>query len=84
MQRDACESMSSGVLSEKPKAQVVAEVARVLADCRDSGRSVTAVFGPAVVHTGAARALARTVGIVTDVGLYLKRPPNELTGVLGG
>jgi len=84
MQRDTCESMSSGVFSEKPKAQVVAEVGRVLADCRDSGRDVTAVVGPAVVHTGAEGAFARTVGIVTDVGLPLGQLPNRLTGVLGG
>jgi lysine-ketoglutarate reductase/saccharopine dehydrogenase-like protein (TIGR00300 family) len=53
--------MSSSVSSEKPKAQVVAEVARMLRDTRAEGRDVIAVVGPAVVHTGAAQHLARLV-----------------------
>ena len=55
------EFMSSAVSSEKPKAQVVAEVARMLRDTRADGRDVIAVVGPAVVHTGAAQHLARLV-----------------------
>jgi lysine-ketoglutarate reductase/saccharopine dehydrogenase-like protein (TIGR00300 family) len=55
------EFMSSAVSSEKPKAQVVAEVARMLRDTRAAGRDVIAVVGPAVVHTGAAGELARLV-----------------------
>ncbi len=55
------EFMASAVSSEKPKAQVVAEVARMLRDTRKAGREVIAVVGPAVVHTGAADQLARLV-----------------------
>jgi len=55
------EFMASAVSSEKPKAQVVAEVARMLRDTREAGREVIAVVGPAVVHTGAADSLARLV-----------------------
>lgn len=60
-ERQAFEFMSSAVSSEKPKAQVVAEVARMLRDTREAGRDVIAVVGPAVVHTGAAGELARLV-----------------------
>jgi lysine-ketoglutarate reductase/saccharopine dehydrogenase-like protein (TIGR00300 family) len=55
------EFMASAVSSEKPKAQVVAEIARMLRDTRKAGREVIAVVGPAVVHTGAAEHLARLV-----------------------
>jgi lysine-ketoglutarate reductase/saccharopine dehydrogenase-like protein (TIGR00300 family) len=55
------EFMSSAVSSEKPKEQVVAEVARMLRDTRAAGRDVIAVVGPAVVHTGAAQHVARLV-----------------------
>ena len=65
--KQTVEFMSSAVSSEKPKAQVVAEVARMLRDTRAAGRDVIAVVGPAVVHTGAANELARLVelGYVT-------------------
>jgi len=59
--RQTFEFMSSAVSSEKPKAQVVAEVARMLRDTRAEGRDVIAVAGPAVIHTGAAEHLARLV-----------------------
>jgi len=55
------EFMASAVSSEKPKAQVVAEVARMLRDTREAGRETIAVVGPAVVHTGAVEHLARLV-----------------------
>lgn len=55
------EFMNSSVSSEKPKAQVVADIARMLREVRATGRDVIAVAGPAVVHTGAARHLARLV-----------------------
>jgi lysine-ketoglutarate reductase/saccharopine dehydrogenase-like protein (TIGR00300 family) len=55
------EFMASAVSSEKPKAQVVAEVARMLRDTREANRDVIAVVGPAVVHTGAVEHLARLV-----------------------
>jgi lysine-ketoglutarate reductase/saccharopine dehydrogenase-like protein (TIGR00300 family) len=59
--KQAFEFMSSAVSSEKPKAQVVNEVSRMLRENRDAGRDVIAVVGPAVVHTGAAQHLARLV-----------------------
>ena len=56
------EFMSSEVSSEKPKAQVIAEIGRMLRDTRERGLDVIAVVGPAVVHTGASEHLARLVG----------------------
>jgi lysine-ketoglutarate reductase/saccharopine dehydrogenase-like protein (TIGR00300 family) len=57
----AFEFMSSAVSSEKPKAQIVHAVARLLREVRAEGRGIIAVVGPAVVHTGAASDLARLV-----------------------
>ena len=55
------EFMGSTVSSEKPRAQIVREVARLLRRVRDEGRLTIAVVGPAVVHTGAAAQLARLI-----------------------
>ena len=55
------EFMASAVSSEKPKAQIVREVARLLRRVRDEGRLTIAVVGPAVVHTGSAAQLARLI-----------------------
>ena len=55
------EFMASAVSSEKPKAQIVREVARLLRQFRAEGRLTIAVVGPAVVHTGAAPSLARLI-----------------------
>jgi len=55
------EFMASAVSSEKPKAQIIHEVARLLRRVRDEGRLTIAVVGPAVVHTGAAPQLARLI-----------------------
>jgi lysine-ketoglutarate reductase/saccharopine dehydrogenase-like protein (TIGR00300 family) len=57
--KHAFEFMNSAVSSEKPKAQIVAEVAKLLRRVKDEGRAAIAVVGPAVVHTGAAGHLAR-------------------------
>lgn len=59
--KQAFEFMASEVSSEKPKAQVVAQVARILRETKVSGKKIVAVVGPAVVHTGAGRDLARLV-----------------------
>ena len=53
--------MGSAVSSEKPKRIVVARVARLMRDMRADGKKIVAVLGPAVVHTGAAPALAKLV-----------------------
>jgi len=55
------EFMSSTVSSEKPKGLVIGEVAALMRETREEGRRILAVVGPAVVHTGAAPALARLV-----------------------
>ncbi|MEZ5125461.1 MAG: TIGR00300 family protein [Thermoleophilia bacterium] len=55
------EFMASAVSSEKPKAQIVREVARLLAQVRSDGKLTIAVAGPAIIHTGAAPHLARLV-----------------------
>jgi len=55
------EFMASAVSSEKPKAQIVREVARELRQVKQQGRLTIAVVGPAVVHTGAAPHLARLI-----------------------
>jgi len=58
-EKGAFEFMNSAVSSEKPKAQIVNEVAKLLRKTKADGRTVIAVVGPAVVHTGAAPHLAR-------------------------
>ncbi len=55
------EFMSSDVSSEKPKALLVGQVAERVRMARQAGARILAVCGPAVVHTGAAPALARMV-----------------------
>jgi lysine-ketoglutarate reductase/saccharopine dehydrogenase-like protein (TIGR00300 family) len=55
------EFMGSAVSSEKPKAQIVHEVARLLRQVKAEGRLTIAVAGPAVIHTGAAPHLARLI-----------------------
>jgi lysine-ketoglutarate reductase/saccharopine dehydrogenase-like protein (TIGR00300 family) len=57
--KQAFEFMNSSVSSEKPKAQIVHEVARLLRRVKSEGKASIAVVGPAVVHTGAAGHLAR-------------------------
>lgn len=61
------EFMASAVSSEKPKALIIREVARLLRKARESQQEVIAVVGPAVVHTGAGPHLARMIegGFVT-------------------
>jgi lysine-ketoglutarate reductase/saccharopine dehydrogenase-like protein (TIGR00300 family) len=55
------EFMASEVSSEKPKALLLAQVAARIRSARQGGGRILAVCGPAVVHTGAAPALARLV-----------------------
>src|SRR5436190_701784 len=55
------EFMASEVSSEKPKALLVADVARRVHRAKTAGGKVLAVAGPAVVHTGAASHLAELV-----------------------
>ena len=60
-EKAAFEFMNSTVSSEKPKAQIVRQVASLLREVRESGQKTIAVAGPAVIHTGAAEHLARLV-----------------------
>lgn len=55
------EFMASEVSSEKPKALLVSQVAERVRAAHERGGRVLFVVGPAVVHTGAAPALARMV-----------------------
>jgi lysine-ketoglutarate reductase/saccharopine dehydrogenase-like protein (TIGR00300 family) len=55
------EFMSSDVSSEKPKGVMIERVAASIRRGRQGGGAVLAVCGPAVVHTGAAPALAAMV-----------------------
>ncbi len=55
------EFMNSEVSSEKPKALVIRDVARMLERVKARGQTIILVVGPAVVHTGAAQHLARLV-----------------------
>ena len=55
------EFMNSEVSSEKPKALVIRDVARMLEKVKGQGKHIIVVAGPAVIHTGASRHLARLV-----------------------
>jgi lysine-ketoglutarate reductase/saccharopine dehydrogenase-like protein (TIGR00300 family) len=57
--KQSFEFMNTYVSTEKPKAQIIAEVARLLRRVKCEGKAAIAVVGPAVVHTGAAGHLAR-------------------------
>jgi lysine-ketoglutarate reductase/saccharopine dehydrogenase-like protein (TIGR00300 family) len=61
------EFMSSTVSSEKPRASLIAEVARELIETLRTGKRVLVVGGPAIVHTGAGHFLAEMIrdGLVT-------------------
>ncbi len=62
--------MSSGSSSEKPALAVIKQIARDLYDVKKAGGKVAVVAGPAVVHTGAAGALASLIrGGFVDVVL---------------
>jgi lysine-ketoglutarate reductase/saccharopine dehydrogenase-like protein (TIGR00300 family) len=55
------EFMNSEVSSEKPKALVISDVARMLKKVHGQGKRIIVVAGPAVIHTGASKHLARLV-----------------------
>ena len=59
--RSPFEFMASEVSSEKPKALLVAEVARRIRAAKADGGKLLAVCGPAVVHTGAGPDVATLV-----------------------
>jgi lysine-ketoglutarate reductase/saccharopine dehydrogenase-like protein (TIGR00300 family) len=53
--------MSSGSSSEKPAVAIIKQIAQDLYDVKKAGGKVAVVAGPAVVHTGAAGALASLI-----------------------
>lgn len=59
--KDEFEFMNSTASSEKPKAQIIRQVAALLHEVREAEQAIVAVVGPAVIHTGAAEHLRRLV-----------------------
>ncbi len=55
------EFMSSPVSSERPKGVSTREIAAAMKRTRESGEKIIGVFGPAVVHTGAAELVVRLI-----------------------
>jgi len=53
--------MSSGASSEKPATAIIKQIAQDLYNVKKAGGKVAVVAGPAVVHTGAAPALATLI-----------------------
>ncbi len=53
--------MSSGASSEKPATAVIKQIAQDLYNVKKTGGKIAVVAGPAVVHTGAAPALASLI-----------------------
>jgi len=53
--------MSSGSSSEKPAIAIIKQIAQDLYDVKKAGGKIAVVAGPAVVHTGAAGALASLI-----------------------
>ncbi len=59
--RAVFEFMASQVSSEKPRAALIAEIARELVATRAAGKKILVVGGPAIVHTGAGHYLAELI-----------------------
>lgn len=53
--------MSSEASSEKPAISIIKQIAQDIYDIKKSGGKIVVVAGPAVVHTGAANALANII-----------------------
>jgi len=59
--RDVFQFMSSAVSSEKPKAQLIRQLAEEMRAIRRAGKNILVVAGPAVVHTGSGPYLERLI-----------------------
>jgi len=57
------EFMTSRASSEKPSASIVKRVAEDLYRTKTEGLKIVVVAGPALIHTGASRALAEMIGL---------------------
>ena len=60
-QKDVFQFMASAVSPEKPKAQLISEVARTMQAMRRAKRKILVVAGPAVIHTGGGPYLERLI-----------------------
>lgn len=60
-QQDVFQFMTSAVSPEKPKAQLIREVARTMQMMRRATRKILVVAGPAVIHTGGGPFLERLI-----------------------
>ncbi|MBI2885023.1 MAG: TIGR00300 family protein [Candidatus Omnitrophica bacterium] len=58
---DDFQFMTSAVSSEKPKAQLIRQIARTMRAMRRQGRKVLVVGGPAIIHTGGGPYLERLI-----------------------
>jgi len=59
--RDIFQFMSSAVSSEKPKGQLIQQLAEEMRATRRAGKKILVVAGPAVVHTGSGPYLERLI-----------------------
>ena len=59
--QEVFQSMGSAVSPEKPKAQLIAGVARAMRAMRRARRKILVVAGPAVIHTGGGASLERLI-----------------------
>ena len=59
--RETFSFMASNVSSEKPKARVIAEIAKQMRETRAHNGKILVVAGPAIVHSGAAPFLAQII-----------------------
>ena len=59
--REVFEFMNSAVSSEKPKAQLIRDVAAAMRETRRQKRKILVVGGPAVIHTGGGPSLERLI-----------------------
>ena len=55
------EFMGSDISSERPSKTMIRQIAKELLQIKESGRKVALVGGPAIIHTGAADAVAAMI-----------------------
>jgi lysine-ketoglutarate reductase/saccharopine dehydrogenase-like protein (TIGR00300 family) len=60
-EREIFSFMNMDVSSERPKRLVISQISREMKDIRNRGGKILFVGGPAIVHSGAAPALARLI-----------------------
>ena len=59
--RGVFEFMSSEISTEKPKAALIRQSASLMAHCKQQGKRILLVAGPAVVHTGSVAHVVRLI-----------------------